>query len=83
MAKTETRKTVVKEDAPFIQTPEGTVDPSTGEIVEKGLELGIILNLTAQKVVRLAPPINISSEQWEKGLDLVVETIAAAAAAAG
>jgi predicted acetylornithine/succinylornithine family transaminase len=49
------------------------------KIVEKGLNRGIILNLTAQKVVRLAPPINISSELWEEGLDLVVETIAAAA----
>ncbi len=39
---------------------------------------GIIINLTAQKVIRLAPPINISSELWDwnKGLDLLVETIA-------
>jgi acetylornithine aminotransferase len=48
------------------------------KVVEKGLERGIILNLTAQKVIRLAPPINISSQMWEQGLDLVVETIAAA-----
>lgn len=47
------------------------------KIVEKGLERGIILNLTAQKVIRLAPPINISRQQWEEGLDLVIQTIAA------
>jgi acetylornithine aminotransferase len=48
------------------------------KVVEKGLSRGIILNLTAQKVIRLAPPINITRPQWEQGLDLVIETIAAA-----
>lgn len=51
------------------QTPE--------KILEKGLERGIILNLTAQKVIRLAPPINISRQLWEQGLDVVIQTIAA------
>lgn len=35
MAKTAT-KTAVKEEAPFVQTPEGTVDTVTGEVVESG-----------------------------------------------
>jgi acetylornithine/N-succinyldiaminopimelate aminotransferase len=48
------------------------------KIVEKGLERGIILNLTAQKVIRLAPPINITRDLWDQGLDLVIETLAAA-----
>jgi predicted acetylornithine/succinylornithine family transaminase len=47
------------------------------KVVEKGLSRGIILNLTAQKVIRLAPPINITRPQWDQGLDLVIETIAA------
>ena len=47
------------------------------KIVEKGLERGIVINLTAQKVIRLAPPVNISRQDWDKGLDLVTETIAA------
>jgi acetylornithine aminotransferase len=47
------------------------------KIVEKGLERGIILNLTAQNVIRLAPPINITRALWDQGLDLVVETLAA------
>jgi acetylornithine/N-succinyldiaminopimelate aminotransferase len=47
------------------------------KLLEKGLELGVLLNLTAQKVVRLAPPINITAEDWDKGLDLVAAAIAA------
>ena len=47
------------------------------KLVEKGLELGVLLNVTAQKVVRLAPPINITAEEWDKGLDLVAAAIAA------
>jgi acetylornithine aminotransferase len=47
------------------------------KIVEKALDRGIILNLTAQKVIRLAPPININRQQWEQGLDQVAEILAA------
>jgi len=47
------------------------------KIVEKGLERGVILNLTASKVIRLAPPINISRELWEQGLDAVVAALSA------
>lgn len=46
------------------------------KIVEKGLERGIIINLTAQKVIRLAPPINISRPLWNQGLDLLIQTLA-------
>jgi acetylornithine aminotransferase len=53
-----------------------STDPE--KIVEKALERGILINLTAKKVIRLAPPINISRDQWGQGLDAVVETIAAA-----
>jgi acetylornithine/N-succinyldiaminopimelate aminotransferase len=45
-------------------------------MVEKALQNGVVLNVTAQKVVRLAPPINIPREDWDKGLDAVVATIA-------
>ena len=47
------------------------------KIVEKGLERGVILNLTATKVIRLAPPINIGKGLWDEGLDRVVDAIAA------
>ena len=37
---------------------------------------GLIVNLTAKKVIRLAPPINISPADWDRGLDEVIEVIA-------
>lgn len=46
------------------------------KFAEKALEQGLVLNLTSQKVIRLAPPINISSQDWQRGLDGVIETIA-------
>ena len=45
-------------------------------LVQKGLERGVLMNLTAKKVIRLAPPINIAAQEWDQGLDLVMETIA-------
>jgi acetylornithine aminotransferase len=51
-----------------------TLEPH--KFVEAGMAKGVLLNLTAKKVVRLAPPINISNQNWDRGLDLVVETIA-------
>jgi len=44
-------------------------------LVERGLEKGIIINLTAQKVIRLAPALTITSEQWDRGLTSLVKTI--------
>ena len=46
------------------------------KLVEQGLARGVVLNLTSKKVIRLAPPINISKEDWDEGLRLLVETIA-------
>ncbi len=46
------------------------------ETVERALEKGIIINLTAKRVIRVAPPINIDRKLWDQGLDLVVQTIA-------
>src|SRR5205814_98940 len=46
------------------------------KFVEKGLAAGIVINVTAQKVVRLAPPMNISKQDWDRGLDVLIETIA-------
>jgi predicted acetylornithine/succinylornithine family transaminase len=46
------------------------------KFVDKGLERGIIVNLTSQKVVRVAPPINIDRRQWDEGLDALIGLIA-------
>jgi acetylornithine/N-succinyldiaminopimelate aminotransferase len=45
------------------------------KFAEKSLARGIIVNLTAKKVIRLAPPINIDEALWHKGLDEVVQLI--------
>jgi predicted acetylornithine/succinylornithine family transaminase len=45
------------------------------KVVEKGLNRGVIINLTQQKVIRLAPPINITREQLDPGLDAVIKVI--------
>jgi len=46
------------------------------KIVERALEKGLVINLTAQKVLRLAPPINISAKLLDEGLDRLIEVIA-------
>jgi acetylornithine/N-succinyldiaminopimelate aminotransferase len=46
------------------------------KLIERGLERGIVVNLTAKNVIRLAPPINMAAADWEKGLDEVVALIA-------
>jgi acetylornithine/N-succinyldiaminopimelate aminotransferase len=48
------------------------------KLQEKGLERGIVINLTAQKVIRVAPAINIDRQLWDQGLDALVAVIAAA-----
>jgi acetylornithine/N-succinyldiaminopimelate aminotransferase len=45
-------------------------------LVAKGIERGVLMNLTARRVIRLAPPINIDQATWQQGLDLVIKTIA-------
>jgi acetylornithine/succinyldiaminopimelate/putrescine aminotransferase len=49
-------------------------EPDKG--VERALDRGVIINLTSKKVIRLAPPINITRDEWDQGLNLVVETLA-------
>jgi acetylornithine/N-succinyldiaminopimelate aminotransferase len=46
------------------------------KFTDKAMERGLIVNITAKKVIRLAPPINIDRKLWDAGLDLLVETIA-------
>jgi acetylornithine aminotransferase len=46
------------------------------KFVERGLANGIVANLTAQKVIRLAPALTISPQQWDRGLEALIRTIA-------
>jgi acetylornithine/N-succinyldiaminopimelate aminotransferase len=47
------------------------------EFTPTSLKHGLITNLTAKKVIRLAPPINISAETWREGVERVIDLIAA------
>jgi len=51
--------------------------PGKDKFVAKGLERGLVVNLTSEKVVRLAPPVNIEKPDWDAGIDGVIELIAA------
>jgi len=46
------------------------------KLVDKGLEAGVLINLTNKNVIRLAPALNIPEKDWNAGLDLVVKVIA-------
>jgi predicted acetylornithine/succinylornithine family transaminase len=46
------------------------------KLLETALANGVIVNLTAQKVVRLAPPINIGKDLLASGIERVIKTIA-------
>jgi acetylornithine/N-succinyldiaminopimelate aminotransferase len=45
------------------------------QLVQRGLDRGVNVNLTAKTVVRLAPPINIARSDWDLGLDRVIDLI--------
>lgn len=46
------------------------------DFTSKSLSAGLITNLTSKKVIRLAPPINISPSLWTEGVDRVIDLIA-------
>jgi acetylornithine/succinyldiaminopimelate/putrescine aminotransferase len=46
------------------------------KFLDKALARGLVVNLTAKQVVRLAPAINIPREQWNEGLGAVIDLIA-------
>ena len=46
------------------------------KFMDKAMARGLIVNLTAKKVIRIAPPINIDEMLWNQGLDEVVQLIA-------
>ncbi len=53
----------------FVSPPEG--------LVEAGLRQGVVINVTQKTVVRIAPPINISREDMDSGIDRFVAATAA------
>jgi acetylornithine/N-succinyldiaminopimelate aminotransferase len=43
--------------------------------LDRALAAGLVINLTAKQVIRLAPPINIPRQQWIDGVDRVIDLI--------
>jgi len=46
-----------------------------GEVVDKALERGILINCTSDKVIRLVPPLVISKEQIDRVISVLCEII--------
>ena len=46
------------------------------KLVERALERGLIVNVTAKNVIRVAPPINIDKKLLDEGLDVLVSVLA-------
>jgi predicted acetylornithine/succinylornithine family transaminase len=46
------------------------------DFMNKALARGVIINLTAKKVIRLAPPVNIDAATWDEGVSRVIDLIA-------
>jgi acetylornithine/succinyldiaminopimelate/putrescine aminotransferase len=46
------------------------------DFTNRALAQGLIVNLTSKKVIRLAPPINVTAAEWDEGLQRVVDLIA-------
>lgn len=45
------------------------------DFMSKSLSAGLITNLTSKKVIRLAPPINITESLWDEAIDRVIQLI--------
>jgi len=45
------------------------------QLVSRALQQGIVINLTSKTVIRLAPPINITAELWDQGLDALAQLL--------
>ena len=56
-----------------LELPEAPKSDLTGA----ALEAGLVINVTQQKVVRLAPGLVITAEQWDEGLDKLIGLIRA------
>lgn len=46
------------------------------KIVERALDRGLVINLTSQTVIRLAPALTITDAQWNDGLNRLIDLIA-------
>ncbi|MDR2860740.1 MAG: aspartate aminotransferase family protein [Elusimicrobiota bacterium] len=72
----------LKKDFPFIKEVRGKglligmeLDKNGGEIVKKALEKGLIINCTAQTVLRFAPPLIIGKKEVDEMIKILKEVL--------
>jgi acetylornithine aminotransferase len=53
------------------------LDSPCGDLVAKALEKGLLINVAADKVIRLLPPLTITDEEAEQICDMVCELVEA------
>ncbi len=53
------------------------LDRPCGELVDRALERGLLINVTAEQVIRLLPPLVISDEEADTIVDTVCELVSA------
>jgi acetylornithine aminotransferase len=53
------------------------LDRPCGELVTQALEQGLLINVTADKVIRLLPPLTISDEICDEIIDKVAALVSA------
>ena len=51
------------------------LDSPCGELVTRALEKGLLINVTAEKVIRLLPPLILSDEEADRICDIVCELV--------
>ncbi len=71
-----------RERYPFIKTVRGRglilgmeLDFAGAEIVHKALQRGLLINCTADKVLRFLPPLIVTREEIDEGLDILDEIL--------
>jgi len=72
----------IKKKAPFIREIRGLglhigveLDRPGGEIVKRALKRGLVINCTSDRVLRIMPPLTITSKTIEEGLALLEEIL--------
>ena len=46
-----------------------------GDLVQQALDAGLLINVTADNVIRLLPPLNFTREQAEQLLDMLTPLV--------
>ncbi|MEK9871302.1 MAG: aminotransferase class III-fold pyridoxal phosphate-dependent enzyme, partial [Gammaproteobacteria bacterium] len=51
------------------------LDSACGDLVTKALEKGLLINVTAEKVIRLLPHLTTSDEEADQIVDMVSDLV--------